>query len=71
MCSREMNVYEEVNALDIDQSTKERILKKAKRDMSYSRDLSDALSKSREEARRLEKAVIFLSKLIGGYEENE
>ena len=49
MCSREMNVYEEVSALDIDQSAKERILRKAKRDMSDMSDLSEKLFKSHNE----------------------
>lgn len=70
MCSREMNVYEEVSALDIDQSAKERILRKAKRDMSDMSDLSEKLFKSHNEIQTLRKAVIALSKLIGEYEED-
>ena len=70
MCSREMNVYEEVSALDIDQSVKERILNKVKRDTSDMSDLSEGLRKSYREIQTLRKAVIALSKLIGGYEEN-
>ena len=70
MCSREMNVYEEICALDIDQSAKERILRKVKRDTSDMSDLSEGLRKSYREIQTLRKAVIALSKLIGGYEEN-
>lgn len=70
MCSREMNVYEEVSTLDIDQSAKERILRKAKRDMSDMSDLSEKLFKSHNEIQALRKAVIALSKLIGEYEED-
>lgn len=66
----EASVIEEIERLDIDEYTKESILRRLKRDASRENEMANELCRCYSEIGRLEKAIIFLSKEIGKCKEN-
>ena len=63
-CCRELTVYEEIDALAIEEKTKERILSKLSEENSNYINVRNELYECRYEIERLEKAVICLSKMV-------
>lgn len=63
--TREATVIEEIEHLPIDRYLKESILRRLKIDASREGEMANELYNCYREIERLEKAVIFLSKLAG------
>ena len=68
-CYREMTIYEEINALPIEERIKERLLNKLKLEESIKGKLENEIYKCHNEIDRLEKSIIYLAKIVGEYKE--
>ena len=67
--TREATVIEEIEHLPIDGYLKESILRRLKIEDSRKSEMADELYSCYREIDKLEKAVVFLSKLAGEYKE--
>lgn len=62
---REATVIEEIERLPIEEYLKESILRRLKRDASRKSEMENELYRCHNEIESLEKAVIYLSKIVG------
>lgn len=63
-CDREMTVYEEINALPIEERIKERIFKKLHVLESTNEALIKEIRNANSEINSLSRAVLYLSKIV-------
>ena len=66
----EASVIEEIERLDIDEYTKESILRRLKIEESEKSEIRNEIFRCHNEIQRLEKAIIYLSKVVADCKEN-